>query len=72
MQSQHDMDQDHNATDIPEATHISCRAAAATADQADLAQLLAMGFDRCRALEALQEANHNIEAATNWLLTNVV
>lgn len=64
-------DHDHGRADLQD-TRISCRAAAATADQADLAQLLAMGFDRSRALDALQEAHHNLEAATNWLLTNVV
>ena len=63
---------DTGVSDLSSAPDPSCKAAAATAESADLAQLTAMGFDRSRALDALQESNFNVEAATNWLLTNVV
>ena len=74
---QQDMEQaahadDPETEDVPTAPKASCPAAAATAEATDLAQLIAMGFDRSRALDALHESQFNVEAATNWLLTNVV
>ncbi|KAK9868807.1 hypothetical protein WJX84_002562 [Apatococcus fuscideae] len=71
--SDHDaLDEADDSTEVAASHQASCAQAAATAEEADLAQLIGMGFDSSRALDALQEASYNVEAATNWLLTNVV
>ncbi|DBA99858.1 TPA: hypothetical protein ACH3X1_013754 [Trebouxia sp. C0004] len=38
----------------------------------DIGQLQSMGFSRSKAQEALQENNHNLEAAIEWLVANCI
>lgn len=46
-------------------------AAAAAAAEADVAQLMGMGFSAKQARDALEEAGGDVEAAIEWLVVSI-